>query len=560
LADDAERFEALYRQHFRGVLGYALARLEPERAKDAAAETFLVAWRRLAEVPAEPAGWLFGVARKVVAQQLRADSRRDALAVRLAAPGYWESGHPADPADEVAQRESALAALARLGERDREILTLLAWHGLTADQAAETLGLTRLTFAVRLHRARRRLASGLAAADAAHEPASTRGLESPPLARSIAVPVPAASPESAGRHADARATELDRLAAARPPLLDRTEVVVDPTAEDQILRQILTTPRPRDQARTGRPRTGRPRAIRPAAAIAAVAAVVAVAGAGVLVRSAVHRVNSPADQVNSPAPRITPLRTVAPARLPSARIMAARAVAAVAAVSRTGILDVRMVYAPGTTIGGIGVLETWSRGSWDREKLFGAGGSLQNDVSAVIARGQRVRRFVDYRTRTWQTDSIAAGQYGAGPSASQTVARLFGPARPARHSTVPGVPNLQNPRRTISSVLAMGQPMIQVTFRYPRPLGSNGLATLQPMLGDAEELPGSAGTGDSASIEVIWIDATTYLPVRVDIATAEGRIVIWETFRWLSDDAKNRAVLTPAPVPPGFRRTAELAH
>ncbi len=203
--DDDERFEALYRQHFRGVLGYALARLEPERAKDAAAETFLVAWRRLGEVPAEPAGWLFGVARKVVAQQLRADSRRDALVMRLAAPAYRESRQPADPADEVAQRESALAALALLGERDREILTLLAWHGLTGDQAAEALGLTRLSFAVRLHRARRRLASGLAAADAVHEPASTRAPESRPLARSIAVPVPPAPSKPAGRHADARA-------------------------------------------------------------------------------------------------------------------------------------------------------------------------------------------------------------------------------------------------------------------------------------------------------------------------------------------------------------------
>ena len=203
--DDAERFEALYRQHFRGVLGYALARLEPERAKDAAAETFLVAWRRLGEVPAEPAGWLFGVARKVVAQQLRAGSRRDALAMRLAAVGYRESGHPADPADEVAQRESALAALARLGERDREVLTLLAWHGLTTGQAAEALGLTSVSFAVRLHRARRRLASGLAAADAVHEPASARAPESRPLARPIAVPVPPAPSKPAGRHADARA-------------------------------------------------------------------------------------------------------------------------------------------------------------------------------------------------------------------------------------------------------------------------------------------------------------------------------------------------------------------
>ena len=203
--DDTERFEALYRQHFRGVLGYALARLEPERAKDAAAETFLVLWRRLGEVPAEPAGWVFGVARRVVAQQLRADSRRDALVMRLAAPAHRESRQAADPADEVAQRESALAALALLGDRDREILTLLAWHGLTGDQAAEALGLTRLSFAVRLHRARRRLASGLAAADAVHEPASARAPESRPPARSIAVPVPPGPPKPAGRHADARA-------------------------------------------------------------------------------------------------------------------------------------------------------------------------------------------------------------------------------------------------------------------------------------------------------------------------------------------------------------------
>jgi RNA polymerase sigma factor (sigma-70 family) len=206
--DDAERFEALYRQHFRGVLGYALARLEPERAKDAAAETFLVAWRRLGEIPAEPAGWLLGVARKVVGQQLRADSRRDALAERLASPGYREAGwpaDPADPADQVAQRDAALSALARLGERDREVLTLLAWHGLTSGQAAEVLGLTSLSFAVRLHRARRRLASALAGADAEHDPTSARASGLGRLTRPIAGPEPSASSRPAERHADASA-------------------------------------------------------------------------------------------------------------------------------------------------------------------------------------------------------------------------------------------------------------------------------------------------------------------------------------------------------------------
>jgi RNA polymerase sigma-70 factor (ECF subfamily) len=202
LADHkAERFEALYREHFRGVLGYALARLEPERAKDAAAETFLVAWRRLCDVPSDPAPWLFGVARKVVAEQLRADSRRAALAERLASPGWQQPGRPADPADQVAQRDAALAALARLSDRDRETLTLLAWHGLTAGQAAQALGVSSLSFAVRLHRARRRLASALAAADIAGPADTAASAEAAGTARLRAgTPVSL----STGRHADAR--------------------------------------------------------------------------------------------------------------------------------------------------------------------------------------------------------------------------------------------------------------------------------------------------------------------------------------------------------------------
>jgi RNA polymerase sigma-70 factor (ECF subfamily) len=200
---EAERFEALYREHFRRVLGYALARLEPERAKDAVAETFLVAWRRLSDVPSDPAPWLFGVARRVVAEQLRADSRRAALTERLASPGWQQPEHLADPADQVAQRDTALTALAGLSDRDREALTLIAWHGLTAGQAAQALGVSNLSFAVRLHRARRRLASALAAADAtdATNAANTTGAE-----RYLAVGTAVST--STGRHANARTNRV----------------------------------------------------------------------------------------------------------------------------------------------------------------------------------------------------------------------------------------------------------------------------------------------------------------------------------------------------------------
>ena len=153
MAGDRERFERIYRENFRAVLRFAAMRIDRERAKDVAAETFLVAWRRLDDVPAEPRLWLFGVARKVISGQFRSEARRDALEARLQGEPQADT---ADLAGAVAERDSVLAAFAALRERDREVLRLVAWDGLSPAEAAEVLGVTRLAFAVRLHRARRR--------------------------------------------------------------------------------------------------------------------------------------------------------------------------------------------------------------------------------------------------------------------------------------------------------------------------------------------------------------------------------------------------------------------
>lgn len=158
MADDRERFEQIYRENFRPVLRFALARIDPERAKDVAAETFLVAWRRLDDVPTEPRLWLLGVARKVLAGQFRSETRRDALAGRLRSESDVESS---DLAAAIAEREEVIAAFESLRERDREVLRLVAWDGLSPAEAAQVLGVTRLAFAVRLHRARRRLEDAL---------------------------------------------------------------------------------------------------------------------------------------------------------------------------------------------------------------------------------------------------------------------------------------------------------------------------------------------------------------------------------------------------------------
>ena len=157
MADDRERFERIYRENFRAVLRFAAMRIDPERAKDVAAETFLVAWRRLDDVPAEPRAWLLGVARKVIAGQFRSQTRRDALATRL----ELERDGSGDLAATVAERDEVLAAFAALRERDREVLRLVAWDGLDAAEAAAVLGVTQIAFTVRLHRARRRLENAL---------------------------------------------------------------------------------------------------------------------------------------------------------------------------------------------------------------------------------------------------------------------------------------------------------------------------------------------------------------------------------------------------------------
>jgi RNA polymerase sigma-70 factor (ECF subfamily) len=161
-------FERVYRANYDRVLAYALCRADRDQALDATGETFLVAWRRFGDLPDEPLPWLLGVARQVIAGQRRASGRHAALVTRLAAQPAQPPA--SDPADQVAADSHVAAALAGLREGDREVLTLLAWDGLSPAQAAESLGCSRASFAVRLHRARRRLERELALAVA--KPAS----------------------------------------------------------------------------------------------------------------------------------------------------------------------------------------------------------------------------------------------------------------------------------------------------------------------------------------------------------------------------------------------------
>lgn len=166
MGDSVSRFNAMYDEHYRRVLAYALTRAEPHTAEDVASEVFLIAWRRLGEVPALALPWLLGVARNLLRKQRDLSRRRSALADRIAALTGAEEYVSWSVADHIIEREAALTALRTLPERDLEVLALVMWHDLKPKDAAKVIGCSTAAFHVRLHRARRRLADALDSAPA----------------------------------------------------------------------------------------------------------------------------------------------------------------------------------------------------------------------------------------------------------------------------------------------------------------------------------------------------------------------------------------------------------
>jgi RNA polymerase sigma-70 factor (ECF subfamily) len=141
-----EDFCAVYRECYPRVLAYAASHAGARLAEDITSETFTIAWRKLDQMPANALPWLLGIARNLV---------------RAARRQTWHDELTDVAADDDYAVIELRAALATLSEADQEVLTLIAWHGLGAAEAALVLGCTTATFFVRLHRARRRLRAAL---------------------------------------------------------------------------------------------------------------------------------------------------------------------------------------------------------------------------------------------------------------------------------------------------------------------------------------------------------------------------------------------------------------
>ena len=154
--------DQLYRDHYRAVLRYVVRRTgDRDRAHDIAAEVFLVAWQRRRDLPAQrPLPWLYGVAANVLAHARRSDLRAAPANLRFGNnlvtrtdPG---PGERLEWSDDLAR---ALTALRELSPADQEVLMLVAWEELRGKDLAAALGCSSAAAAVRLHRARRRLAA-----------------------------------------------------------------------------------------------------------------------------------------------------------------------------------------------------------------------------------------------------------------------------------------------------------------------------------------------------------------------------------------------------------------
>lgn len=155
--------EQLYRTFGPEVLAYCIRRTSREEAKDATSEVFLVAVRRLDDVPdgAEALPWLYGVAANVLRNRQRSGRRRNRLVTKLAGVTDATTSGPEPIVVVRDEHRELVEALATLPEKEQEVLRLVEWEGLSRDQVADMMSVSRAAIDKRFSRAYGRLANAL---------------------------------------------------------------------------------------------------------------------------------------------------------------------------------------------------------------------------------------------------------------------------------------------------------------------------------------------------------------------------------------------------------------
>jgi RNA polymerase sigma-70 factor, ECF subfamily len=156
-AGDSRAFERLYREHCGRVYGLCLRMTrEPHLAEDCTQETFINAWRALAqfETRSSLGTWLHRIAVNVTLAKRRKTVREEPLADLEVEEAGVESGWTLETPVEVQEIEDAIGALP---EGARDALVLHALYGYSHIEAAQMLGLAEGTCKAQLHRARKLL-------------------------------------------------------------------------------------------------------------------------------------------------------------------------------------------------------------------------------------------------------------------------------------------------------------------------------------------------------------------------------------------------------------------
>lgn len=164
--DDPDALGVLFDRHADRIYNHCFrATGDWAEAEDAVSAVFLEVWRhrhrvRLHDGSALP--WLYGVATNVCRNLTRSRRRRTRALASLAPPAV-EPDHAERVADRLgstARMQEVLAAVQSLPAREREVLALVAWAGLTYEEAAASLDVPVGTVRSRLSRARARLTQG----------------------------------------------------------------------------------------------------------------------------------------------------------------------------------------------------------------------------------------------------------------------------------------------------------------------------------------------------------------------------------------------------------------
>jgi RNA polymerase sigma factor (sigma-70 family) len=147
-------FDRLYRDARDDVYAYAATLLRDRAAaEDVTAAAFERAYRKRTsfdERRGSPRAWLFGIARHAALDELRRRKRVAALTIE-----------PPDAAEDVAElaarRQAVLTALGRLSARERELIALRYYAGLSNTELAAVVGVSATNAGTLVHRAMTKL-------------------------------------------------------------------------------------------------------------------------------------------------------------------------------------------------------------------------------------------------------------------------------------------------------------------------------------------------------------------------------------------------------------------